>query len=498
MRNLFYFISGFLFISSIHYAQLTVKDQESSPNTLFQVIDEGSSGSIFLPPLGSSLTGTKLYNYGGNLFWGSNQLGLAGSAGGWTDGGSSIYNTTLTDKVGIGTASPSANLHVSGDDGVLFTGTYGSGTIPAESYGTRMMWYPKKAAFRAGYVNSTQWDSDSIGNYSIAMGVSTKASGISSTAMGASTKASGISSTAMGTHTKATGSSSTAMGAFTMASGRTSYAMGDGTKAEAYISTAIGRSNVGGGSATEWIATDPLFEIGIGTYTTPTNALTVLKNGKVGIGIATPGHELHVHETSSNFSYANFTNETTGSGGGNSGVLIGLDANEDFRIHSFEDNNIKFFINNGEKVRINNSGNVGIGTTSPDYKLEVNGDAAKSSGGTSWSVSSDRRLKDINGNYGKGLDEIISLEPKQFNYKKSNARDLPSDTEEIGFIAQEVQEVFPEAVNKGKDGYLDFNMHPINVAMVNAIKEQQKIIEELKDEILELKKVINPKSISRK
>ena len=48
---------------------------------------------------------------------------------------------------------------------------------------------------------------------------------------------------------------------------------------------------------------------------------------------------------------------------------------------------------------------------------------------------------------------------------------LPSDIEQVGFVAQEVQKVFPEAVNKGEDGLLDFNMHPVNVAMINAIKE---------------------------
>ena len=96
------------------------------------------------------------------------------------------------------------------------------------------------------------------------------------------------------------------------------------------------------------------------------------------------------------------------------------------------------------------------------------------------------------------MDEIISLDPKQFSYKENNPRDLPSDTEEIGFIAQEVQEVFPEAVNKGKDGYLDFNMHPINVAMVNAIKDQQKIINELKNRITKLENIINSPRLSIK
>jgi len=133
------------------------------------------------------------------------------------------------------------------------------------------------------------------------------------------------------------------------------------------------------------------------------------------------------------------------------------------------------------------TGNVGIGTASPDYKLEVAGNAGKTSGGTTWIVSSDKRLKDITGEYKRGLDQIVNLEPVTFYYKEGNPRGLPSDEVNIGFVAQEVQEVFPEAVSEGQDGYLDFNMHPINVAVVNAIKELKAENEALKQEIQQIK-----------
>jgi trimeric autotransporter adhesin len=103
-------------------------------------------------------------------------------------------------------------LKVQGVDGLLVTGTYGSGTIPATGAGTRMMFYPKKSAFRAGYVDGTQWDDANIGHYSTAMGYGTTASGDLSTAMGYGTTVSGDVSTAMGEGTTASGNSSTAMG----------------------------------------------------------------------------------------------------------------------------------------------------------------------------------------------------------------------------------------------------------------------------------------------
>lgn len=213
-------------------------------------------------------------------------------------------------NVGIGTESPTASLQVNGDDGLLVQGTWGNGVTQSLGAGIRMHFYPKKAAFRAGYVNGTQWDDANIGGYSTAMGANiiasgyvstamglgTTASGQMSTAMGYQTLASGFYSTAMGYNTTASTYYSTAMGGATTASGYYSTAMGAGTTASGYASTAMGRYNVGGGSDTTWVSTDPLFEIGIGANSgAKANAMTVLKNGRVGIGTATPSGLLDVN-----------------------------------------------------------------------------------------------------------------------------------------------------------------------------------------------------------
>lgn len=53
----------------------------------------------------------------------------------------------------------------------LMEGTFGgSGDIPASGAGTRMMWYPERAAFRVGRVTGNHWDDSNIGDYSTAMG----------------------------------------------------------------------------------------------------------------------------------------------------------------------------------------------------------------------------------------------------------------------------------------------------------------------------------------
>ncbi|HDL65316.1 MAG TPA: VCBS repeat-containing protein, partial [Proteobacteria bacterium] len=102
----------------------------------------------------------------------------------------------------------------------------------------------------------------------------------------------------------------------------------------------------------------------------PSEKMRIDSAGRVGIGTSAPHYRLQLHKNSSNYSYLSFTNTSTGSGS-TEGVLIGLDATEDFRIHSYESNNIKFWINNDEKVRITSAGDVGIGTAAPAARLTV-------------------------------------------------------------------------------------------------------------------------------
>lgn len=86
------------------------------------------------------------------------------------------------------------------------------GAIPATGSGTRAMWYPGKAAFRAGYVSGTQWDDANIGFYSTAAGQDVRAIGDNSTAFGIGSVAAGASSFAVGESNTASGAASVAMG----------------------------------------------------------------------------------------------------------------------------------------------------------------------------------------------------------------------------------------------------------------------------------------------
>ncbi|MGC1471108.1 MAG: hypothetical protein WA775_00840, partial [Psychroserpens sp.] len=156
---------------------------------------------------------------------------------------------------------------------------------------------------------ATGYNTTASGDYSTAMGSNTTATFASSTAMGSNTIASSSNSTAMGENTTASGLSSTAMGgdttasgAYSTATGRNSTAlgvystaMGFNTKSDSFRSIALGSFNIGGGMPSSWSSTDPLFEIGNGTLDTDrNNALTVLKNGNVGIGTNAPQELVHI------------------------------------------------------------------------------------------------------------------------------------------------------------------------------------------------------------
>ena len=183
-------------------------------------------------------------------------------------------------------------LEVAGSDGVLFGGTYGSGSIPFEGEGVRMMWYPGKGAFRAGALSSgrsTFWDNDSIGNYSYSFGYNTKTTGNYSTSLGWTSSASGNVSTALGRSTIASGASSTAMGRSTTASGENSTAMGFYTTASGLNSTTLGNGIEASGDNSIAIGLSNQF----GTEVTQDNTMAIM-GGNVGIGTITPDYPLTI------------------------------------------------------------------------------------------------------------------------------------------------------------------------------------------------------------
>lgn len=220
-------------------------------------------------------------------------------------------------QLAIGGSANIARLQTNGGS-ILFAGD--TGGVPASGHGRRMMWIPSLGAFRAGLSDTTTWDADSIGLWSFsvgalstatndattAFGLASRAQGAYSIAGGAVSEALGDGSIALGYFAKAEGDFSVAMGGFgTHATGQASFAAGDLCHAVGDNSASFGQGNIARPqlatyfgryadssytySASSWVSTDPLFVIGNGAASNSrSNAVTVLKNGNVGIGMANP------------------------------------------------------------------------------------------------------------------------------------------------------------------------------------------------------------------
>jgi len=106
--------------------------------------------------------------------------------------------------------------------------------------------------------------------------------------------------------------------------------------------------------------------------------------------------------------------------------------------------------------------------------LYIIGSIGQKASGTTWSNPSDIRLKKNVAKYTRGLSEILQLEPISYTLKQN-------DIDTCGFDAEKVRAIFPECVGTTKmkldpddedeTEVLTFDMHPVLVAVVNALKE---------------------------
>jgi hypothetical protein len=141
-------------------------------------------------------------------------------------------------------------------------------------------------------------------------------------------------------------------------------------------------------------------------------------------------------------------------------------------------NNIVMRTAGVERLRIDNTGNIGIGTTAPTAKLQVNGDIIANSIAGSSDIRFKKNIKTIE----NALDKVNALRGVYFNWdQKAFPSKEFSDKTEIGFIAQEVEKVLPEVVTKDQttEGYRSVKYDKVVALLVEAIKEQQKQIDSL-------------------
>ncbi|MDH4035762.1 MAG: tail fiber domain-containing protein, partial [candidate division Zixibacteria bacterium] len=120
------------------------------------------------------------------------------------------------------------------------------------------------------------------------------------------------------------------------------------------------------------------------------------------------------------------------------------------------------------------SGGVGIGTNEPLADLHVNGNICYTG---SIGACSDKRYKKNISNLSGSLDKVLKMRGVSYDW---NQVDYPKhdfdDQKHLGFIAQEVEELYPEMVMTDKNGYKSVDYSRLTPVLVEAIKEQQEQI----------------------
>ncbi|OFX82268.1 MAG: hypothetical protein A2W99_09430 [Bacteroidetes bacterium GWF2_33_16] len=361
----------------------------------------------------------------------------------------------------------------------------------------------------------------------------TTASGENSIAFGTEASASGLKSIAFGEHASALNENSVAIGMGAYAIGKSSICIGNYTFAYSAWSTVLGYDNIESGDMYNIIMTDPLFVIGNGFSGTPSNALTILKNGKMGILNPSPTYYLDVSGTARTTSSTYLATTSGNVGIGATSTTYKLDVTGTAR-------------STAGAYFATLSGNVGIGTTSTSYKLDVAGTANFNKnltgvalrtngtetlwfdgtyfswgyGGTynyfaraitiadatnrsstyklyvagnayatgSWS-SSDLRYKKNVSPLNNILSDLLKISAVRYEWNQNEFKNMNFDDKtHIGVIAQDVEKIFPELVITDDNGYKAVAYDKLSAILLEGTKEQQIQIEQLKKENTELKK----------
>lgn len=136
---------------------------------------------------------------------------------------------------------------------------------------------------------------------------------------------------------------------------------------------------------------------------------------------------------------------------------------------------------------IKENGFIGMGNSAPTVRLQVTGDIIANS----IAGSSDARFKTNITPIANPLQKVLALRGVHFNWNTSAfPQRMFSDKRTLGFIAQEVEKVLPEIVQTENttEGYKSVQYDKVVALLVEAMKEQQKQINQLKRELKKLKR----------
>lgn len=215
--------------------------------------------------------------------------------------------------------------------------------------------------------------------------------------------------------------------------------------------------------------------------------MRISSSGNVGIGTTSPAYALEVNgrinSRNGEISLERFLTDQTGRR--NWGFRTEVNTVGDFGIFESTANNTE---PSERRLTILSGGNVGIGTNSPGYKLDVQGGDINASGSVranAVALTSDIRLKNVL----QSWDNDDQIDFVQYRWKNE-----ADNRDHFGYLAQDVQKVLPDAVYTDNQGIMAVNydeVHSYKLAM------QEKRIKELEQTVEELKKLIKRKRARR-
>ncbi|MCF2496852.1 tail fiber domain-containing protein [Dyadobacter chenhuakuii] len=381
------------------------------------------------------------------------------------DGGNNLIDLGATQVMSVPYALHAEEAsRLKNDDPIVLKGEIGNGALlPTQQSGPRLIWYPRKGAFRAGDHFAGYWVDGNIGEYSTALGSAVKASGKYSIAIGYNSVATAQESIAMGSVNLASGAGSVAIGGSNNASaisskifgensateGNGSIAIGNGLLAKARNSIVLGEFNWTGDSPNPnvAVATDRIFQIGNGTgKNNRANVLTIMRNGNIGLGnnVVDPQFSVDMagrariryNGSTAGVYFDNSQNATDG--------FVGMKV----------DTEIGFYLK-GWRFWVTDQGN--------GY---LNGNLIQ---------TSDRRLKTNIQPFKSSLRKVNSLQGYHYNWEDKTK----DQTLQTGLIAQEVEQVFPELVSTNKDGYKSVNYIGLVPHLIESVKELKSKTDEI-------------------
>ena len=443
-------VMAVLFSTSILAQSVAINDNGSAPSSsamldvnVFGVNKKG----VLVPRMTSAeriaiaapATGLLVFDTNTSGFWyytGSLWLEMITAGNNlWSKTGNDIYNAN-SGNVGVGTNTPKSSFNVAQNKTVIF----GSDSL-SSVVGNKFIWFPSKGAIRYGKLEFTGagWDYANIGVNSIAIGDLTRASGPQSFVQGYGSTASGFYSFARGFAASANGDHSMSFGQNMVANGSRAMAFGEGARQDGDFSFSNGYNNIVTGdlasafgtglsarpynsfvvgryndsltlsSNSTWVATDPLFLVGNGSADNArSNALTVLKNGNIGIRNNFPSNML-----------------TVGSGTG-----------ADIRIGSAEtiEDIGSFQLGITASLIPTNDATYTLGTSTNRWLtvFALNGAINTSD------IRDKKNIKPL----AYGLESLLKLNPVTYEWKNGSY----GGGAKLGLIAQEVLSVIPEVV----------------------------------------------------